>query len=190
MIGGFAAGPAEGPCHGHGDVLRLLRRRPRRLRCPRPRGARGHLQRQRRQLPLPQLAAGLLAVFHLDPRAGLGDVRVCRAAGVPGGDRRGDEENRAPAVCEAARATCDFYIDRPRQPTAFPIGTPAPRLAQAGRLASRVRPIRSTATSRSTVRPRRSPRRACCAWAVTRPRAALLAGRPDGAGHAAWTNRT
>ena len=68
----------------HRALQRLLRRGPRRLRRARPRGAREPLQRGRRQLPLPEHAAGLLAVHDLDARAGLGAARLRRGAGVPG----------------------------------------------------------------------------------------------------------
>ena len=85
----------------HRAVQRLLRRGPRRLRRARADRARGDLQRQRRPLPLPEHAAGLLAVHDLDARAGLGHARLRRATGVPrrpsrrraravGGRRRGD----------------------------------------------------------------------------------------------------
>jgi unsaturated chondroitin disaccharide hydrolase len=66
----------------HREVRRLVRRGPRRLRRARPGGAREHLQHQRRQLPLPQFAAGLLALQHLDARPGVGHVRFRRATGV------------------------------------------------------------------------------------------------------------
>src|ERR1035437_9108451 len=75
----------------HRQVCRLVRRRPRRLRRARPHRARKHLQRQRWQLPLPQFAAGLLALQYLDARARLGHVRLRRATGTlrhPAGARR------------------------------------------------------------------------------------------------------
>ena len=72
-----AAAPARGSDRA---LQRLLRRGARHLRRAGPHGAREHLQRERRPLPLPQLAAGLLAVQHLDPRPGLGHVRLRRAA--------------------------------------------------------------------------------------------------------------
>ena len=56
----------------HRPLQHLLRRGPRRLRRARPHRPREHLQPQRRQLSLPQFAAGLLAVQHLDARPGLG----------------------------------------------------------------------------------------------------------------------
>ncbi len=83
--------------------------------------------RQRRQLSLPQLAAGLFAVHHLDSRAGLGDVRIRRAAGVLATCGSGDE-----TLEKAARATCDFYIEN-TPPDGIPYwDTGAPGLAQLG----------------------------------------------------------
>jgi hypothetical protein len=45
--------------------------------------AREHLQPQRRQLSLSQLAARLFALQHVDARPGLGDSRFRRATGIP-----------------------------------------------------------------------------------------------------------
>ena len=44
-----------------------------------PHRPREHLQSQRRQLSLPQFAAGLFALQHVDARVGLGDARVTRS---------------------------------------------------------------------------------------------------------------
>ena len=106
----FAARPRARPSARHRPLLGLLRRRPRRLRRARPRGAREHLQSQRRQLPLSQFAAGLFALHHLDARAGLGHVRIRRSSSnifAPS-----DAPAEVLAMLEkAARATCDFYIE-------------------------------------------------------------------------------
>ncbi len=130
---------------------------------------------------------------HLDPRPGLGDVRLRRAAGVP--RHRADAELEPSAagprrgfMRKAARATCDFYIEQHRRRRHPLLGHRRPGPARAGRLASRAR--------RSVQRPRagrqlgRGHRRAGPA-ALGRTTctedepAALLAGRPDGARHAA-----
>ena len=133
---GLAARAAESARREHGQVVGLLRQGPRRLRPSRPRGARGDLQHQRRQLPLPQLAAGLLAVLHLDPRAGLGDVRLRRAVGVP---RRPSATPKLRRVLlEAAQATCDFYIDQATAADGIPYwDTGAPNLHRLGDWQSR-----------------------------------------------------
>ena len=63
----------------------------------RPHRARKPLQRRQRHLPRTEHAAGLLAVQHLDARAGLGDARLRRGARVPGdaARRRGGSRRRA-----------------------------------------------------------------------------------------------
>ena len=98
------------------------------------------LQRERRGLPLPEHAAGLLALHHLDARPGLGDVRLRRAARVPGhAAGRGvprrwrRARGRAGRCREVAEATADFYHRRRPRPTAFPTGTRArPACAKLG----------------------------------------------------------
>ena len=72
-----AAGRAR---HQHGPLQHLVRRRPRRVRRRRPHGARKRVQHEQRRLSLPVDAARLFAVQHVDPRPGLGDARLCRAA--------------------------------------------------------------------------------------------------------------
>ena len=69
-------------------------------------------------------------------------------------------------MLEAARATCDFYIDHAAAPTAFPYwdtGAPGSRRSATGPSAP---PIPSTITSRSTAPPPRSARRGCCGSAI------------------------
>ena len=119
----FAARPRDSARARHRPVLGLLRRRARRLRRSRPHRAREHLQHQRRQLPLPQLAAGLLAVQHLDARAGLGHVRLRRAVGV---SRHAGRTSR-PTSPSSKRppAPPATSTSRTRRPTASPTGTPA-----------------------------------------------------------------
>ena len=76
----FAAA-APRPARRHQRALqRLLRRGARRLRRARPRRARVDLQRQRRLVPLPQHAAGLFAVHHLDARPRVGADRLRRSS--------------------------------------------------------------------------------------------------------------
>ena len=60
----------------------LFRQGARHLRSARTRGARVRVQYERRQLPLPQLAAGLLALHHLDARSRMGAVRLPGAVGI------------------------------------------------------------------------------------------------------------
>ena len=72
----LAARAADRACADHGAIRGLLRRGARRLRHARPDGAREHLQCERRELPLPEFAAGLLALYHVDARAGVDHVRV------------------------------------------------------------------------------------------------------------------
>ncbi len=84
-------------------------------------------------------------------------------------------------MLDAARATCDHYIE-----IAAADGVPywdagAPGLAALDGLARSCRPIRSTIASRSTAPPRRSPRRDCCASRACWPRAvptAIATSRP------------
>ena len=57
-------------------------RGPRRVRRARPRRARVPVQCGQRHVPRPEHAAGLLALQHVDARAGLGDARICRATRV------------------------------------------------------------------------------------------------------------
>ncbi len=71
-----------------------------------------------RRLPLPLVAAGLLAVQHLDPRPGLGDARLrgtARMALDPRATRSlppiGGRTAIEAMFLRAARATCDFYIE-------------------------------------------------------------------------------
>ena len=71
----------------HGRIQRVLRHGPRHLRRPRPHGARESVQSSERHVSGTELAAGLLAVLHLDPRSRLGDAGLCRRAGVSGDDR-------------------------------------------------------------------------------------------------------
>ena len=68
--------------------------RERPVRRARARGARKPLQRRQRHLSRPEHATGILAVQHLDARAGVGDARLCRAARVP----RDADRRRRPGV--------------------------------------------------------------------------------------------
>ena len=80
-------------------------------------------------------------------------------------------------------ATCDFYIDHAAAADGVPYwDTGAPGLAVARRLGIDALPIRSTITSRSTARPRRSPRKGCCGWRAWPPLAAPTATRYEQAG--------
>ena len=98
-------------------LQRLLRTRPRSLRRARPRRARKPVQRRQRNLSRPEHAAGLLSVHDLDARAGVGHARLRRAARVPRNAARRRARDAAAAgrgrrwMLEAARATCDYYID-------------------------------------------------------------------------------
>ena len=101
---------------------RLLRPRARRLRRARAGGAREHVQHRRRQLPLPEHPAGLLAVHHVDARAGLGDARLRRAARVPRDACATPSSSRSAAgrevegcMLEAARATSRLLHRRRRR---------------------------------------------------------------------------
>ena len=110
--------------------------RPRRLRRARPHGAREPVQRRQRHLPLPEHAAGLLAVQHVDARPGLGDARLRRGARVP---RRCRRRARAVGGRDAVDAGCSKPRARPAiststtrpPPTACPTGTPARRASRA-----------------------------------------------------------
>ena len=80
-------------------------------------GPRERLQRPRRQLPLPLLAAGLLPLQHLDAGTRLVPAGLPRAAGVPGDGpgRRPGAARRAgrpwrAGLRRAALAVADFYL--------------------------------------------------------------------------------
>ena len=85
--------------HQHVEVQRLLWRRARRVRRARARGPRGRVQYDRRQLPLPQHAAGLFAVLDMDPRARVDRAGLCRRTRV----LCGNERRRIPRSSEARR---------------------------------------------------------------------------------------
>ena len=131
----------------------------------------------------PEQPAGLFAVFDLDPRPGLGHARLRRTARVPGdtsGRRAGAVRQDAQAIeawmLEAARATCDFYIEHgDRRGRRALLGHRRARAWQRSATGPRVPPIRSTITSRSTAPRPRSPRRACFASAACSTRAARTA---------------
>ena len=86
--------------------------------------------------PLPQLAAGLFALQHLDPRPGLGHVRLRRGVGTAA-DHAGASEAVLPELEKAARATCDFYIENTAADGIPYWDTGAPGLAQLGDWRSR-----------------------------------------------------
>ena len=179
----FAARAARPARARHGEVCRLLRRGPRRLRRARPRGAREHLQHQRRQLPLPEHPAGLLAVHHLDARAGLGDVRLRRAARVLRHPARRSEETIA-IMEKAARATCDFYIDHGTAADGIPYwDTGAPLLARWA-TGNRAAPSRTTPSSRWTARAAAIAAQGLLRLGHYLKDKTLLAGRADGARYA------
>ena len=131
------------------------------------------LQHQQRRLPLPLLAARLLAVQHLDPRPGLGDARLRRAARMA----RDAQRRRARRRRRPRRDRSDVSEGGPRHVRLLhrehahrrhPLlghRRPGPRANSA--TTSTGPPIRSTTTNRSTARPPRSPRRACCGSATT-----------------------
>ena len=127
----------------------------------------------------PSTQQGYSPFTHLDARAGLGDARLrrsrsssstrCREAAFA---QAGERPAVAAMMLDAARATCDHYID-----IAAADGVPywddgAPGLAQMRDWRDRARRIRSTTTSRWTVPPRQSPRRVCCGSAASCRRAA------------------
>ncbi len=110
-------GPAGPARRGHGSLLRVLRRRPGRVRRPRARCARIDFQRQRRHLPLPGHPAGVLALQHVDAGTGLGHSRFRGGAGVPPDAPRrrssspsGGKTQVLALLLRAARATAEFYI--------------------------------------------------------------------------------
>ena len=86
------------------------------------------------QFPLPEFAAGLLAVHHVDARPGVGDVRLRRATRVPATVSDASSNRSAAAMSlammrKAAEATCDFYIEN-TPPDGIPYwDTGAPGLA-------------------------------------------------------------
>jgi len=93
-------------------------------------GAREHLQYQRWQLPVPQFAAGLLALQHLD--AGLAWAMCGFAEQLEFLDTLPDRHPVLEVLEKAARATCDFYIEN-TPPDGIPYwDTGAPGLAQLG----------------------------------------------------------
>ena len=156
----FAARPRPGPRPRYREVFRLLRRRPRRLRRLRPHRPRERVQHQRRQLPLPELPAGLLAVQHLDARAGLGDVRIRRAARIPRHPARSaGDASRSSSAPPAPPAISTSPTPRP---TAFRTGTPARPASTGWATGAPRRPTPTIRTSRWTVPPPPSARRACC----------------------------
>ena len=81
----IAAAPARRARAGDGAVGGVLRGRPRCFRRAGARGAREYFQCERRLVPLPEFAAGLVAVHDVDARAGVDHVRFCGAARM-GGD--------------------------------------------------------------------------------------------------------
>ena len=185
-----ALGPARAD---HQPVHPVPRRLRPHLRRPRPHRPRGGLQPQRRQLPLPQHPAGLLALQHLDPRPGLGDARLRRGAGVLRHDRRrrvrgvrrpaapgrdGRPTKRPPAPPATTTSTTDRLRRHPL------LGRRRARPGEARRLARRARPTRSTITSRSIPPPPPSPPRGCCGWdntwADTADGERYVAGGADG----------
>ena len=119
---------------------RVLRQGPRHVRRARTRRAREPVQRRQRHLSRAQHPAGLLAVFDVDARARLGDARLRRAARVhpdPAATRTCRRLAGAHAVeesmLEAARATCDFYIESATAADGVPYwDTGAPGLAALG----------------------------------------------------------
>ena len=135
------------------------------LRRARARRARVTVQRRQRHLSRPQQSAGLLALQHMDARPGLGDARIRRADRVPAtrSTMPRSRANRAPRVdawmLEAARATCDFYIDHAACADGIPYwDTGAPGLASLPGWAERRR--RSLQRRRTGRQFRRGDRRA------------------------------
>ena len=125
----LAARSADPTCRSDRALLGLLRRRARHIRRPRAHRAREHLQHERRELPVPEFAAGLFAVQHMDARAGMGDVRVCGATGIlrhaartsPNAGATEAIDARAPPKPPATS------ISTTRRRMAFLTGTPARR---------------------------------------------------------------
>ena len=159
----LAAGAARRARRHHGPLQRLLRRRPRRLRRPRPHRPREHLQHQRRRLPLPEHAAGLLAVQHLDPRPGLG---ACSAS---------------PSSWSSSTRCSDGELEALRRPDAgagtLPRRPPAPPATSTSQYTpSRRHPLlgHRRARPRAPGRLSRPARRS-----VQRPRAGRQLGRRD-----------
>ena len=129
----------------------------------------------------PEHAAGLFAVHDLDPRPGVGDARFRRAARVPRpmlaerSTPAADARRSTPMMLEAARATCDHYIE-----VAAADGVPywdagAPGLAALPRLGRPSR--RSVQRSRAGGQLRRSHRRAGAAAPRPPARSAADDGR-------------
>ena len=138
-------------------------------------GARVDLQRQRRPLPLPEHAAGLLAVQHLDPRPGLGRCSASRSSssswrrcadGELAAVRR-HEGGRSRYDAARARRPRDFYIAHTADRRHPVLGHRRARARATWATTSTGPPTRSTTTSRSTAPPPRSPRRACSGSAAT-----------------------
>ena len=150
----------------HGPVLGVLREGPRLVGRARPGGPRVDLQRRRRPLPVPELAAGLLAVLDMDPGSRVDHHGIRRAARVPRHrGRRGARGPRRPGghrgLHERGRAGHCGLLDREHGARRHPLlghGRPGARAAR--RLAVAARPTRSTRTSPSTAPPRPSPARA------------------------------
>ena len=128
-----------------GRVLRLLRAWPRHLRRAGPGRARVVVQSRQRQLPWPELAAGLLAVQYLDARACVGADRVSpsfssSSTSVPNDalERHAGRVSVEGFMMEAARATADFYIEHAAAADGVPYwDTGAPGLLQLGDWATR-----------------------------------------------------
>ena len=94
------------------------------------------------------VAARLLALFHLDPRPGLGHVRIRRVVGIL--RRRWAKRTMSAFLLRRRPGPPATSIStRPRPPTAFPIGTPAPGPASLRRLATRARPTLGMRSNRS-----------------------------------------
>ncbi len=194
---GVAARAPRAPRSRDGHLARVGRRRARRLRRARPRDARGDLQHPHRGVSVPQLAAGLLAVHHLDARPRLGHAaaspssssswRPFRAARA---GRRGRQGGRR-SVHAAGRLRRVRPLPRGRRGGRHPVlGLGRARLAAASATTARSRPIRSTSSSRWTVRRRRSRRRGCCAWGTTCVAATPPAGAATGRRASRWCARS
>ena len=96
------------------------------------------------------------------PNSSNGSRRAAMTSSTTVGGRDGDRSD----VPEGGPRDLRLLHPRNADRAASPTGTPARPASPSSATISIAPPIRSTTTSRSTARPPRSPRKACCGWAT------------------------
>ena len=157
----LAARPRRSARARHREVLGVLRRRPRRLRRPRPHRARERLQHERRQLSAARIRSRATRRSAPGRAAWPGP---CAASpnnwnsSTPSDRPRRDQSDHGEGRARHLRLLHREHAARRHSVLGHRrAGSGATR-----RLAVAARPIRSTRTSRWTVRRPPSPRRGCC----------------------------